>query len=101
MDILLQDFQTPFDTVPFSNIDTTQFTAAVKIALESAQDDIDAITNNNESATFDNTIAALDYSGQKLGRVSRIFFNLNSAETNDNLQSQAAENWTNFNSISK
>ena len=91
MDILLQDFQTPFDTVPFSNIDTTQFTAAVKIALESAQDDIDAITNNNESATFDNTIAALDYSGQKLGRVSRIFFNLNSAETNDNLQSQAAE----------
>ena len=91
MDILLQEFQTPFGTVPFSKIDTTQFAAAIKVALENARSEVEEIVSQDEAPSFANTIAALDYSGEQLGRVSPIFFNLNSAETNDELQAQAAE----------
>ncbi len=91
MDILLQDFQSPFETVPFSKIDNSQFVTAIKVALDDAQFEIGEIVSQEEAPSFSNTIAALDYSGEKLGRISRIFFNLNSAETNDNLQAQAAE----------
>ena len=46
---------------------------------------------NSESPTFQNTIEALDYSGEELDRISSIFFNLNSAETNDDIQQIAQE----------
>ena len=44
-----------------------------------------------EAPTFENTIEALDYSGEQLDRVSSVFFNLNSAETNDEIQKIAQE----------
>jgi len=91
MDELLQDFQTPFGTVPFSRIDNSQFSSAVDTALRIAQEEIHTIANLKDQPSFENTIAALDFSGQRLGQISRIFFNLNSAETNDDLQSQAAQ----------
>jgi len=56
-----------------------------------AKKHFDAIVNNSETPTFKNTIEALDYSGEELDRISSIFFNLNSAETNEDIQKIAQE----------
>ncbi|MGB1231149.1 MAG: M3 family metallopeptidase [Winogradskyella sp.] len=86
MTILNQPFNTPYHTAPFSKIRTEDYLPAFKIAIEKAKTEIDAITNTTETATFQNTIEALEYSGEELDRLSSIFFNLNSAETNDTIQ---------------
>ena len=56
-----------------------------------AKAEIDAIVNNPEAPTFENTIVAMDFSGDILDRLSSVFFNLNSAETNDEMQKIAQE----------
>ncbi|MBV7270289.1 M3 family metallopeptidase [Winogradskyella luteola] len=91
MTILNKIFDTPFNTAPFSEIKTEDYLPAFKTAIEKAKAEIDAIINQNEKPTFKNTIEALDYSGEELDRVSSIFFNLNSAETNDTIQKIAQE----------
>jgi peptidyl-dipeptidase Dcp len=88
---LLIPFKTPFTTVPFSLIKNKHFKPAFEKAIELAKEEINAITYNNEAPTFKNTIEALDFSGQTLDRISSIFFNLNSAETNDEIQKIAQE----------
>ena len=88
---LLQYFDTPFNTAPFSKIKKSHFKPAFKKAIALAKQDIDAIITNNEEPTFKNTIEALDFAGQTLERISNIFFNLNSAETNDAMQQIAQE----------
>jgi peptidyl-dipeptidase Dcp len=88
---LLQLFNTPFSTAPFSTIKTAHFKPAFLAAIKIAKDEIDRITKNKEVPTFENTIEALDYSGQKLNRISSIFFNLNSAETTEAIQQIAQE----------
>ncbi len=80
-----------FDQVPFSTIKNEHFLPAITKAIEMARTEIDAIVNNTEKPTFQNTIEALDYSGAQLDRVSSVFFNLNSAETNDEIQKIAQE----------
>ena len=80
-----------FDLSPFSKIKTSDFKPAFSAAIEMARKEIDAIAENPESPTFENTIAALDYSGYQLDRVSSIFFNLNSAETTPEIQALAQE----------
>ncbi|RZS99920.1 M3 family metallopeptidase [Aquimarina brevivitae] len=80
-----------FDLAPFSKIEPAHFLPAIKNGIEKAKEEIDQITNNPEPATFDNTIAALDYSGELLDRVTSVFFNLNSAETNEHIQKTAQE----------
>ncbi|NCO64204.1 MAG: M3 family metallopeptidase [Flavobacteriales bacterium] len=89
--ILITPFQTPFNTAPFSQIKNEDFLPAFKFAIEEARAEIDAIVNLQEAPTFKNTIEALDFSGEKLDRISSIFFNLNSAETNDTIQKIAQE----------
>lgn len=89
--ILTQKFNTPHDTAPFSQIKTEDFKPAFEEAIAMARREIDDIIANTESATFENTIEALDFSGQALDRLSSIFFNLNSAETNDEIQRIAQE----------
>ena len=59
--------------------------------IEKARKEIDAIANNPEAPTFENTIAAMSYSGENLDRISSIFFNLHSAETDDDIQKIAQE----------
>ncbi|WP_339757498.1 M3 family metallopeptidase, partial [uncultured Winogradskyella sp.] len=86
MTILNKPFETQYNTAPFSKIKTEDFLPAFKTAISKAKSEIDIIANNKELPTFENTIEALDYSGVELDRVSSIFFNLNSAETNDYLQ---------------
>ncbi|GGW68895.1 peptidyl-dipeptidase Dcp [Winogradskyella epiphytica] len=91
MTILNKHFKNLYNTAPFSEIKTEDFLPAFNIAIEKARNEIDAITNNSEAPTFANTIEALDYSGEELDRISSIFFNLNSAETNDEIQKIAQE----------
>ncbi len=81
----------PFDTAPFSEIKNEHFMPAITQAIADARAEIDVITNNTEAPTFTNTIAALDYSGHQLDRISSVFFNLNSAETNEEIQKIAQE----------
>lgn len=81
----------PFETAPFSKIRNEHFKPAIIQAIESARAEIKTITDSTEPPTFGNTIAALDFSGQHLDRVTSIFFNLNSAETNPEIQKIAQE----------
>lgn len=80
-----------FDEAPFSKITTKHFKPAFKEAIKLSRKEIDNITKNPETPTFLNTIAALDYAGHQLDRVSSIFFNLNSAETTEEIQKIAQE----------
>lgn len=80
-----------FNTAPFSEIKNEYFSPAIKQLIEETKSEIDAITNNNETPTFKNTVEALENTGQQLDRVTSIFFNLNSAETNDEIQEIAQE----------
>lgn len=87
MNPLLQDF----NTAPFSKIENAHFKPALKEAIAFAKEEIAAIVNNTAAPNFENTTAALDYTGEKLSRITSIFFNLNSAETNDEMQQIAKE----------
>lgn len=87
---LLAEFDTPFSTAPFDQIQPIHYLPAITQAIEQAKAEIETI-KSQALPTFENTIAALDQSGKLLGRISAIFFNLNSAETNDEIQKLARE----------
>ena len=91
MSILNTRFDTPFNTAPFSKIKTEAYLPAFKKAIENAKNEIDQIVENSALPSFENTIEALDYTGEQLDRISSIFFNLNAAETNDAIQKIAQE----------
>ncbi len=82
---------TPFDTAPFSKIKNEHFKPAFLQAIEDARAEIDTVTDNPDKPSFENTIEALEYTGQQLDRISSVFFNLNSAETNEEIQKIAQE----------
>tara|TARA_R110002049_G_scaffold1355_1_gene10392 strand:- start:14663 stop:16699 length:2037 start_codon:yes stop_codon:yes gene_type:complete len=84
-------FKTPYNTPPFSKIENEDYLPTFKEAIESAKNEIDDIVKNEEAPTFDNTIEALEFSGEQLDSISSIFFNLNSAETNETIQKIAQE----------
>jgi len=88
---LLNNFNTKYNTAPFSEINNTHFKPAFDASILSAKKEIDEICSNTEKPTFQNTIEELEFSGMKLKRVSSVFFNLNSAETNDEIQKIAQE----------
>lgn len=81
----------PFDHAPFSKIKNEHFKPAFLQAIEDARKEIDDIVENPDAPTFQNTLEALDFSGQQLDRISSVFFNLNSAETNEDIQKIAQE----------
>jgi len=80
-----------FDTAPFSKIKNEHFLPAISQLIDESRAEIETIANNDESPTFENTIEAMEFSGEKLGRATSIFFNLNSAETNPEIQKIAQE----------
>ncbi|WP_323674102.1 M3 family metallopeptidase [Faecalibacter sp. LW9] len=88
---LLEKFDTPFESAPFSKIKIEHYQPALEQAIKEAKEEIDQIVNNPQEPTFENTIVAMELSGEKLGRISSIFFNLNSAETSDEMQKIAQE----------
>lgn len=91
MNILNKRFETPYGTAPFSKVNTSDFLPAFKTAIEKAKAIITSICENNDPPTFENTIEALEFSGLELERISSLFFNLNAAETNDEIQKIAQE----------
>ncbi len=91
MNILNSPFTTPYSTAPFARIKDSDFLPAFKKAIEEGKSEIEAIVNSDLPPTFENTIAALDFAAEQLDRISSIFFNLNSAETNDTIQALAQD----------
>lgn len=78
-------FDTPHGTAPFNEIKITHYEPAFVKAMAEHQAEIDRITANTATPTFDNTIAAMEYSGEMLNRVSSVFFNLLGSESNDEM----------------
>ena len=91
MNVLTQWFKTKHNTAPFSQIKTEDFLPSFKEGISIAAKEIDVIANSQDAPTFANTIEAMSYSGSVLDRISSIFFNLHSAETNDEIQAIAVE----------
>jgi peptidyl-dipeptidase Dcp len=84
-------FNTPFEVPAFDKIKPEHFMPAFEEAMKRQTVEIDAITENTEVPTFENTIAAKDRSGEFLSGVSAVFFNLTSANTNPEIQKIARD----------
>ncbi len=87
----LTSYDTPFGVPPFHLIENSHFMPAFKEGIKQHEKDIASIINNSESANFENTIAAIDYSGELLNKVSSVFFNYNSCNTSEEIQIIARE----------
>ncbi len=83
---LLQKWDTPFETAPFSKIKPEHYLPAFKAAIAQHEEEIKGIVSNSEAPTFENTIAAFDFSGQLLSRVAGVYFNMMAANTNEQMQ---------------
>ncbi len=83
---LLAQWETPHATPPFSKIELAHYEPAFEAAIACQRAEIDAIVNNPAKPTFGNTIAALERSGELLGRIEGVFYNLLSADTSDEMQ---------------
>jgi peptidyl-dipeptidase Dcp len=88
---LLATWETPYGAPPFSLIENKHYKPALLEGIRIQQAEIDAIANSHEQPDFKNTIVALDRSGTLLTRISNVFNNLNTANTNDELQALAKE----------
>ena len=87
----LTEYQTPFKTVPFDQIKTEHYMPAFEAGMKEQLEEIDAIVNNTETPTFQNTILPYDKSGKTLSRVSNVFFNIIECNTTDELQELAEQ----------
>ena len=85
------EWDTPFGVPPFEQIKPEHYKPAFTQGMEEQKAEIEAIVNNTEDATFENTIVALDQSGALLNKVSYVFFGQTNANTNDELQAINAE----------
>ncbi|MCP4457550.1 MAG: M3 family metallopeptidase [Cytophagales bacterium] len=83
---LLMPFSTPFEVPPFGEIQNEHYLPAIQQSIDMARAEILGIANATEPATFENTIEALEKSGEVMGRATSILFNLNSAETSEEMQ---------------
>lgn len=89
--LFLKEFDTPFQSIPFQDIKQEDFKPAILELIKEAKKKIEAIANNPEPASFENTQLALEKIGKKLNVTATTFFNLHSAETNDYIESLAHE----------
>ncbi len=76
---LMKPFDTPFGIPPYEKIKPEHYVPAIKAAIENQRAEIKAICDNPEAPTFENTIIALDYSGEDLNRAAGVFFGLSEA----------------------
>jgi peptidyl-dipeptidase Dcp len=81
-----REWNTPFQTPPFDEIKIDHYLPAFEEGIRLQKAEVDAIINNTEKPTFANTIEAMEKSGKLLTKVSNVFYNLNSANTNDEMQ---------------
>ena len=87
----LGKYTTPFGIPPFEQIKVEHYKPAFVKGMEEHKKEIDAIVNNKKTATFENTIAALDRSGELLNNVASVFYGQNSACTSDEMQAVSRE----------
>ena len=85
------EYATPFGVPPFDEIKLEHYKPAFLKGMEEQAKEIDAIVNARSMPDFENTIVALDQSGQLLRRVSAVFYGLNSANTSDEMQALSKE----------
>ncbi len=83
---LLAEWDTPHQTPPFDKIEISHYEPAFDAAIAASRADVDAIVNNPEAPTFENTIVALERQGELLNRISGIFFNLMECHTSPEMQ---------------
>ncbi len=88
---LVEEWNTPYQTPPFSEIEYAHYVPAFDYAIELNRQEIDAIVNNPEAPTFENTIVAMEQSGELLGRVSGVFFVLNECMSSPEMQEIAMD----------
>jgi peptidyl-dipeptidase Dcp len=91
MNPFFKEFDTPFGVPPFDVIKIEHYKPAFEEGFKQHKAEIETIINNSEKPNFENTIVALDRAGQLLNRVSNVFFNLTSANTNDSLDQLETE----------
>lgn len=88
---LIGEFNAPYEVPPFEDIKPEHYIPAFKKGMEEHNTEIEAIINNEEAPNFENTIAAESRSGELLSRTASVFYGLNSANTNDEMQKIASE----------
>ncbi len=91
MNVFFSAYDTPFDTVPFDRIRIEDYKPALLKGIEDEDKEIEAIVENGEKPTFENTIVAMEHTGELLDRTSNVFYNLLSAETCDEMEELAQE----------
>lgn len=88
---LLEDFSLPHGAPPFDAIKEEHYLPAVRIAIEEARASVEAVKNNSENPTFENTVVALGLAGEQLGMASGIFYNQLSAHGTDGMEALAQD----------
>jgi peptidyl-dipeptidase Dcp len=91
MNPFFETYTTPYEVPPFDLIKNEHFKPAILEGIRKQEVEIDAIVSNNDKPTFENTILAMENSGKLLAKVSTVFYNLNSANTNEEIQAIAKE----------
>ena len=91
--VFVKDWTTPYGVPPFSEIQDSHYMPAVKAGILELHKEVDAIINNADAPTFENTIVALDLAGEQLGKVSSTFGNITGTDTNDNLKALQGQIW--------
>ena len=88
---LLVESSAPFGAPQFDKIENEHYLPAFEAGIAEAKAEIDAIVANEEEPTFANTIEAMEFSGENLSKVASIFYNLNEANTSEEMQAIAEE----------
>ena len=91
MNPFLENFNTPFETIPFDKIKIEHYKPAIEAAMQAGKAEVKAITDNAETPSFANTVEALERSGSNVNIVAGTLSNLNSAETSPEIQALAQE----------
>ena len=86
-----REWNTPFQTPPFSEIKKEHFLPAYEKGIKDQNAEFEAIVNNSDKPTFENTITAIEKSGQLLTKVNKVFGSLSSTDTDDEMQKIAEE----------
>ena len=91
MNPFFTEYDTPYQIPPFAKIKDEHYMPAFNQGMKEQLEEIASITNNLESPSFENTIVELERTGKTLDKVSNVFFNLNSSNTNDQMDAIAKE----------
>ena len=91
MNPFFETYTTPYEVPPFDLIKNEHFKPAILEGIRKQEAEINAIVSNTDKPTFENTILAMENSGKLLAKVSTVFYNLNSANTNEEIQAIAKE----------